>query len=153
MTLWGGHTGGAQWTVASRGSSSEKSTSGYSLGASGFTEEGEARCIKPGLQGPPTPHRAHPPHIPPITSGFQIHEDWGPERLACLGTPDKQFIRHGQLFPRNGHPALPGGHWHGPRSFGMAVRRDVGMTGCGARAIMITPLPGFKSQLCHFRAV
>lgn len=74
-------------------------------------------------------HSTPQPPIPPVTSRFQVHEDWGPERLASLGTPDKQFIRHGKLLPRNGHPALPSGHCHSPRSVGMAVRRDVGVGG------------------------
>ena len=44
--------------------------------------------------------------------------------MACLGHPDKEFIRRGKLFPWNGHPALPSGHCHSPGFVGMAVRRD-----------------------------
>lgn len=56
--------------------------------------------------------------------GFQVHEDRGPEKLALLFPPDEEFVSHGELFPGNGHPVLPGRHLYLPASIGMAVGRD-----------------------------
>lgn len=75
---------------------------------------------------------SHPPALPAlclptpccVTLGLQVHKDRGPERLSLLCPPDEEFVSHGELFPGNGHPALPGRRLHLPDSIGMAVRRD-----------------------------
>lgn len=90
--------------------------------------KGRPGYIELGPPGPPTSHIA-PPSLLLVTSGLQVHEDWGPERPACLGPPHKEFIRCGQLFPWDGHPVLPEGYCHSPGSVGMTVRREVGIGG------------------------
>lgn len=90
--------------------------------------KGRPGCIELRPPGPPTSHIA-PPSLLLVTSGLQVHVDWEAERPALLGPPDKEFIRCGELFPWDVHPALPEGYRHSPGSVGMTVRREVGIGG------------------------
>lgn len=69
-------------------------------------------------------HYASTPRPHCVTLGLQVHKDRGPERFSFLCSPDEEFVSHGELFPGNGHPALPGRHLHLMGSIGMAVRKD-----------------------------